>query len=100
MAIRKEVPAMIGHVDQLSMGSRVRVGGGKGYVCLEYNGRGLVVGEVGRTVRVACVVRACVQGGPRWDIQDYTSLTVLTEDEQREFPPEHTLHPPLAAALS
>ena len=33
---------------------------------LEYDGRGLAVGEVGRTVRVVC---ACVQGGPRWDIQ-------------------------------
>ena len=28
-----------------------------------------------------------------------TSLTV-TEDEWREFPPEQTLHAPLAAALS
>ena len=51
-----------------------------------------MVVEVGRTVRVVCV---CVQGGPRWDIQGLPHFT-----EWREFPPEQTLHPPLAAALS
>ena len=52
---------MIGHADRLSMGSRVRVDGGKGQECLEYNKRGMVVGEVGRTVRVVCVVCVCAR---------------------------------------
>ena len=39
MAIQKEVPAKIRHADRLSMGSRVRVGEGKGYIrCLGVRG--------------------------------------------------------------
>ena len=49
---------------------------------------------------VLCVLCACVQGGLRWDVYGGTTSLTVTEDEWREFPPEQTLHPPLAAALS
>ena len=86
---------MIGHADRLSMGSRVRVDGGKGQECLDYDeGDWQLAKWVG--LCVLCVLCA------RWTEVRYrgtTSLTV-TQDERREFPPEQTLHPPLAAALS
>ena len=47
-----------------------------------------------------CVCAMCVQGGPRWDICTRTTSLTVTENEWREFPPERTLHPPLAAALN
>ena len=68
-------------------------------MCLEYNRRGLAVGEVGRTVCCVCCVCMCARWIEVGYAGLYTSLTV-TEDEWRKFPLEQILHPPLAAALS
>ena len=47
--------------------------------------------------------RVCyTYGCARWTEVGYTGTTSLTvtEDERRDFPPEQTLHPALAAAVS
>ena len=44
---------------------------------MEYNGRRLVFGKVGRTVRVVCIVRVYVQGRLRWDMEGLPHLLLL-----------------------
>ena len=67
---------MIGHADRLSMGSRVRVDGGKGQECLDYDeGDWQLAKWVG--LCVLCVLCACVQDGLRWDIEGLPHLLLL-----------------------